>query len=407
MRNRAPGARGACAVNSIRIPLAMTQAEILTIGTELLLGEILDTNTQVIARALRGIGLDLFRTGMVGDNAERIAQAVTDALNRSQVLITAGGLGPTVDDPTREGIALAFGVELEFRPELWEQIRERFSRFGVEPPENNRRQAMLPAGATAIENPVGTAPAFRFERGERMVIALPGVPAELIHLLETEVVPYLRSSFNLRGVIKSRVIRTAGVGESWLDERIGDLERLSNPTVGLAAHPGRVDIRITAKADSETEADIMIATIEATLRERLADRIYGVDQETLESATLTLVSAAGWRLAVVEAGAGGVLTGSLAAVEGDAFIGGEVLTGPTSPEVGRRALDQILAEHGAEVGLLLLMRSSQAQHEIDLSLRWPGGSKDWQRSYGGAPPNAPLWATSLALDYLRRSLGRI
>lgn len=385
----------------------MSQAEILTIGTELLLGEIIDTNTQAIARELRAIGLDLFRAGAVGDNVERIAQAVREASDRAEVVITAGGLGPTVDDYTREAIALAFGLGLEFEPQLWEQIQERFARFGLEPPENNRRQAMLPTGAIAIENPVGTAPAFRVERGDRVVIALPGVPAELKYLLQAAVVPYLRNSRGLTGVIKSRLIRTAGVSESWLDERIGDLERLSNPTVGLAAHPGRVDIRITAKAESETEADQMIATIEATLRERLADRIYGVDQETLESAALNLVAAAGWRLAVVEAGAGGVLTGSLAAVEGDAFIGGEVLTGPTSPEVGRRALDQILAEHGAEVGLLLLMRSHQTQHEIDLSLRWPGGSKDWQRSYGGAPPNAPLWATSLGLDYLRRSLGRI
>jgi len=268
----------------------VTQAEILTIGTELLLGEIIDTNTQTIARELRAIGLDLYRTGAVGDNVERIAEAVREASQRAEVVITAGGLGPTVDDYTREAIARAFGLDLEFHPDLWEQIQERFARFGLQPPENNRRQAMLPTGAVAIENPVGTAPAFRVVRRDRVVIALPGVPAELKHLLEVSVIPFLRKTRGLTGVIKSRLIRTAGVGESWLDERIGDLERLTNPTVGLAAHPGRVDIRITAKAASEPIADEQLAVIEATLRGRLTDRIYGIDSETLETAALQVVA---------------------------------------------------------------------------------------------------------------------
>jgi competence/damage-inducible protein CinA-like protein len=382
----------------------MTQAEILTIGTELLLGEIVDTNTQTIARELRAIGLDLFRTGVVGDNVERIAQAVREASDRAEVVITAGGLGPTVDDYTREAIALAFGLGLEFHPELWEQIRERFARFGLEPPENNRRQAMLPTGARAIENPVGTAPAFRVERGDRVVIALPGVPAELKYLLQAAVVPYLRDSRGLTGVIKSRLIRTAGVGESWLDERIGDLERLTNPTVGLAAHPGRVDIRIAVKAANEAAADELLLDVEITLRERLTDRIYGVDTETLEAAAIQAVAQAGWKLAVVEAGTGGALTAALAGMADEAFGGGEVLSEAGSAQAEREALDQLQVSTGAQVGLLLLLRQTGEQHEIDLALRWPGGSRDWQRMYGGAPANAPAWAASLALDYLRRHL---
>ena len=381
----------------------MTQAEILTIGTELLLGEIVDTNTQTIARELRAIGLDLFRTGAVGDNVDRIAEAVREASQRAEVVITAGGLGPTVDDYTREAIARAFGLALEFRPELWEQIQERFARFGQQPPENNRRQAMLPTGAVAIENPVGTAPAFRVERGDRVVIALPGVPAELEHLLQAAVVPYLRDSHGLTGVIKTRLIRTAGVGESWLDERIGDLERLTNPTVGLAAHPGRVDIRIAVKAASEAAADELLLDVEITLRERLTDRIYGVDAETLEAAALQAVAQAGWKLAVVEAGTGGALTAALAGLAVDSFIGGEVL-GEASAETGRQALEELQASSGAQVGMLLLLRQTEAQHEVDLTLRWPSGSRDRQRTYGGAPLNAPDWATSLALDTLRRHL---
>ncbi|HEY4666883.1 MAG TPA: CinA family nicotinamide mononucleotide deamidase-related protein [Anaerolineales bacterium] len=382
----------------------MTQAEILTIGTELLLGEIIDTNTQTIARELRAIGLDLYRTGAVGDNVERIAEAVREASQRAEVVITAGGLGPTVDDYTREAIARAFGLDLEFHPDLWEQIQERFARFGLQPPENNRRQAMLPTGAVAIENPVGTAPAFRVVRRDRVVIALPGVPAELKHLLEVSVIPFLRKTRGLTGVIKSRLIRTAGVGESWLDERIGDLERLTNPTVGLAAHPGRVDIRITAKAASEPIADEQLAVIEATLRGRLTDRIYGIDSETLETAALQVVARAGWRLAVVEAGTGGALSAALAQHSDESVAGKEVLSSVPSAEAGRQALERVQASSGAQVGLLLILKRNGEHQTIELTLRWPGGSQDWQRTYGGAPLNAPDWATSLALDYLRRHM---
>jgi competence/damage-inducible protein CinA-like protein len=200
----------------------MTRAEILTIGTELLLGQIVDTNTRMIAIALRENGFDLFRTATVGDNPERIALAVSDALERSEILITAGGLGPTVDDVTREGVAQALNVKLEFRDELWDQIVERFKAFGREPTENNRSQATVPKDSIGIENKVGTAPGFIAEKDGKAVISLPGVPAELEHLLEHEVLPYLRARLGTPAVIKSRTVRTAGLGESWLDERIED-----------------------------------------------------------------------------------------------------------------------------------------------------------------------------------------
>ena len=177
-------------------------AEIIAIGTELLLGEIVDTNTSVIARALRSIGIDLYRTAIVGDNPDRIAQAVREAAARSDAVITTGGLGPTVDDASRQGIALAVGLPTEFRPELWEQIQERFARYGRTPTENNRQQAMIPAGALAVENPVGTAPAFIVETPTSAVISLPGVPGEMSYLLETAVLPYLRRRLGLSAIIK-------------------------------------------------------------------------------------------------------------------------------------------------------------------------------------------------------------
>ncbi|HEY4717745.1 MAG TPA: molybdopterin-binding protein, partial [Anaerolineales bacterium] len=214
----------------------MPSAEVLTIGTELLLGEIVDTNTQYLARQLREAGIDLYYTTTVGDNEGRIAEAVRHALGRSQILLCTGGLGPTVDDVTREGIALALGRELVFHEELWQQIQERFARFKRKPSENNKRQAHLPRGAQAIENPLGTAPGFLLEHGEGLVAAMPGVPSEMSYILENGILPYVRQRFGKGAVIRTRLLHIAGIGESLIDEKIADLERQSNPTVGLAAH---------------------------------------------------------------------------------------------------------------------------------------------------------------------------
>ncbi|GMR11260.1 MAG: CinA family nicotinamide mononucleotide deamidase-related protein [Anaerolineae bacterium] len=379
----------------------MTRAEILTIGTELLLGEIVDTNTRTIAIALRENGFDLFRTATVGDNPERIALAVSDALEQSEILIAAGGLGPTVDDVTREGVAQALGLALEFREDLWGQIEERFEAFGREPTENNRRQATLPEGSIGIENPVGTAPGFISEKEGKVVIALPGVPAELEYLLEHEVLPYLRARLKTPAVIKSRTVRTAGIGESWLDERIQDLERMTNPTVGLAAHPGRVDIRITAKAGTEFEADEMLWGIEATLQQRLGDRIYGTDDETLELAAMDRIRKAGWRLATVEVGTDGVLAEALAGFE-DVFAGGELLPEGISVDAVDQELARVRDELDASAGLGLHVAANEENVEIQAVFQSP--EEDWrlERSFGGAAPNAARWAISLALEAVRR-----
>lgn len=378
-------------------------AEIIAIGTELLLGEIVDTNTAVIARALRSIGLDLYRTTMVGDNTERIAQAVREALGRSDAVITTGGLGPTVDDASRQGVALAVGGPTEFRPELWEQIQERFARFGRTPTENNRQQAMIPAGALAVENPVGTAPAFIVETATSAVISLPGVPGEMAYLLDSDVLPYLRRRLGLRALIKSRLVKTAGTGESWLDERIADLERLSNPTVGLSAHPGQVDVRITAKADSEAEADRMLDKVEASLRERLGRAVFGVEAETLESVVAGLLSGRGWRLAVVEHGTGGLLASSLA-VDARTFAGGHLL--PDRLEAGAlpALVEHARAEFGAELALGVVAWRDGDREQMAFHLSGGGMEESAERSYGGPPGNAARWAVNMALDFLRRRL---
>lgn len=378
----------------------MPVAEIITIGTELLLGEIVDTNAQFLARALRDAGIDLYRKTTVGDNALRIAQAIQQALERCDIVITSGGLGPTVDDPTREAVALALGVEIEFRPELWEQIQARFRRFNRVPTENNKRQAFVPQGAVAIENPVGTAPAFMVEKEGRVIISLPGVPREMEYLMHQAVLPYLRQRFNLKGVIKTRVIHTAGVGESQIDDLIGDLERMSNPTVGLAAHSGQVDVRITAKADSEEEAWALIRPLEEEVRQRLGNWVYGADEETLERVALKVLERKGWTLVVVEAGLGGGLVRRLAPIQGP-FLGGEVLAEILTPDELMTYTEAYRQARGAEVGLGVAIYPGSEKQDVHLVLITPHGKQSFNRPYGGPAEYAPRWALHHSLDIIR------
>lgn len=256
----------------------MPIAEVIAIGTELLLGQIQDTNTAYIARTLNASGIDIFRATMIGDNENRIAAVINETLQRADIIITTGGLGPTVDDPTRNAVALAYGVENVYRAELWEEIQDRFRAYGRAPSENNKRQAYLPQGAVVIHNPVGTAPAFFFERNGKLLFSLPGVPSEMKTLLHDEVIPHILNKFKLESAIVTRVLHSIGIGESSVDELVAELETLSNPTLGLAAHPGQVDIRITAKAHTKEEALKLIEPVEIKVRELLRDRIYGADE---------------------------------------------------------------------------------------------------------------------------------
>jgi len=379
------------------------EAEIITIGTELLLGEIVDTNTRYIARSLREIGLDLYRTSTVGDNIERIAEEVRASMQRADAVITTGGLGPTIDDPTREGIAAAVGVETVFVPELWQQIEERFSGFGSVPTENNRRQAYIPAGAIPIENPVGTAPGFIVETDHSVVISLPGVPAEMQHLLVNNVIPYLQQRLGLQSIIKSRIVRTVGIGESMLDQLIEDLEKLHNPTVGLSAHPGRVDIRITAKAKTDQEADKMISSVEATLEDRIGSAIYGKDDQTLESVVVDLLKDKGFRLALLEAGTDGALAASLAEFP-EIIASGQILSEADSEEALSAALNVDMGNAPAQAGLLLAMQPSREGSTVTIQVLLPDNEHTEHKSYEAHFVNMKIRAVSYALHWLRRLL---
>lgn len=383
----------------------MPTAEILTIGTELLLGEITDTNSQYLARQLRDAGIDIYWTTTVGDNLGRIAEGVQRALGRSDILICTGGLGPTIDDMTREGIAQALDIELELHDDLWQKIQERFASFGRKASENNRRQAYLPSGAVALENEAGTAPGFYLEHQDSVVISLPGVPGEMKHLWEKKVQPYLLHRFGQPFIIRSRVLHSAGVGESLIDERITDLEALSNPTVGLAAHAGSVDVRLTAKAESEEEAERMLADLEGQVRERLGDWIYGVDEETLPGKIMEALVRLGHTLALVEAGFNGGL-GEPFAEAGTHFKGSQALeTLPAIDELSTLARQQAKGQ-GADVALAARLNLQGDKLELDMQLHMPSGEKTHTYRYGGALQSAPAWAINLTLSWLLRQLNK-
>ncbi|MCB9459797.1 MAG: CinA family nicotinamide mononucleotide deamidase-related protein [Anaerolineaceae bacterium] len=287
-------------------------AEIVAIGTELLLGALTDTNSVYLAQQLRDLGINLYFMTSVGDNIDRIVQAITIALSRADVVITCGGLGPTVDDMTREAVARSVGTKLVYHEYLFEAIKERFAAFRANITENNKRQAYLPDGALVIPNPVGTAPSFMAENAEgKIVISLPGVPREMKFLMENAVIPLLRERFKL-GIIKARTLKSAGIGESSLDDLLGDeLLNHSNPSIGLAAHQGDIDIRITAKADDLATADAMLSEMADKVYEKAGEYIFGEDSDTIESVFSRDLIAHNYTAAFLEAGIDNVLIGRL------------------------------------------------------------------------------------------------
>ena len=261
----------------------MANAEIVSIGSELLLGQIVDTNAAWMAQRLTNIGVNLFYKTVVGDNPDRMEHVIEQALERSDIVITGGGLGPTQDDLTRAIVAKVTNRELVLDQALLDQIEKRFRSRGFIMTPNNERQAYIPEGSIAIQNPNGTAPSFIVEDPRGIVFALPGVPFELKWLFDNEVAPYLRRKFDLKETITYRVLKIADLGESSVDDRIGHLiANSSNPTVGVLAHPGQVDVRIAAKASSAEESAKLIAPVEHEVRKLLGNHVFAVDEETME-----------------------------------------------------------------------------------------------------------------------------
>ena len=403
--------------------LPRMQAEIVSVGSELLLGQIVDTNSAIIARHLTTIGLDLYYKTTVGDNLGRLTAVLRQALGRSQVVITTGGIGPTADDVTREAVAAATGRELEFSEHLMAQIEAFFAARGFKLSPSNRRQAFIPKGSIPVENPVGTAPAFIVEMGDRAVISLPGVPREMEYLLVHRVLPYLRDRYGLREEIRLRVLKVVGLGESRIGELIAHfMEKGRNPTVGTLAHLGQVDVRIAAKAGSAAEAEALIAPVEAEIRSQLGDLIFGVDDDTLEGLVAAQLARLNGRLAVAELGSGGAVAERLAGGSTSVFAAGLILTEPTeavrlgaylphgeSVESQARLLARAVRKWSAvAVGAATVLQSVPGAEPpvtaVGLGVSLDEREENREYRFGGDLPSIRIRAATLTLDLLRRSL---
>ncbi|MFU8826396.1 MAG: competence/damage-inducible protein A [Brevefilum sp.] len=378
--------------------------EIITIGTELLLGEITDTNSTYIARTLRDHGIDIYRITTIGDNPGRIAATIQEALLRADIIITTGGLGPTIDDPTRLAVANAVNRPLVFHDDLWQEIVDRFQNFGRKPTENNRRQAYIPEGALPVHNPVGTAPCFIVEQEAHFIISLPGVPLEMKTILHGEIIPFLVDRFQLRTqIIKATVLHVASLGESVIDEKIADLEQRANPTVGLLAHPGQVDIRITAKASSEQEADGMITPILKDLQQRLGENIYGQDEDTLGSVIAAFLEENSLKLQLITYGFDETLKEKIKPAEVN--IRPLQWNHSHQPDLSdlANAVDeaQQVASNGITFGLALVLDERIALY---LVYQDANNKTSQTRFYGGPRGDAHRWSGHIALDFLRRTM---
>src|SRR3954465_8488597 len=294
------------------------RGEVLAIGTELLLGQIVDTNSSWIGEQLAAAGIDTCEHRKVGDNLDRMMQCLRELLARADAAIVCGGLGPTPDDVTREAIAAVMGVELERREELIEHIRAIFGGRGRPFPENNLRQADVPIGGDVIPNPLGTAPGLQCEGNGKVVYAGPGVPYEMTEMVNKHVLPDLLERSGERAVIVSRSLKTWGPSESGLAEMIAErVDQQTNPTIAfLARGIEGIYVRMTAKAPTEDEARELLDAEDVELRKVLGGLVFAVNADTMESGVLRLCEARGWSLGVAESLTGGFIGARLTNVPG-------------------------------------------------------------------------------------------
>jgi nicotinamide-nucleotide amidase len=407
------------------------KAETIAIGSELLLGQIVDTNTSFIAQVLAENGIELVRTTTVGDDPKQMGDAIREAIGRSPIVITTGGLGPTEDDLTRESVAEVTGCPLRFQPHLMEQIEAIFKRRGFRMAENNKKQAYIPEGSLAIENPKGTAPGFIVDGKRYVILSIPGVPSEMKFLMETTVIPFLRKQFNLQQqVLQYKVLRACGLGESGIGIQIGDLMKGSkNPSVGTLASTGDIKIRITAMAENPDEASRLISDMEREIRRRLGTLIYGENDETLQANLVRQMERHNLSLAVVEAFTGGVLSNKLTDTGSKAFIQGFVLSSENSqrnflgvkpdpfrtlkksPKVLAESLArQVQKDSRAGLGLSIVAQQEESQgggehrFKIALAITTTEGVEVEDHLLGGELSVLRERASIIGLDMLRKHL---
>jgi nicotinamide-nucleotide amidase len=325
-------------------------AEIICVGTELLLGDILNTNAQFLARELAKLGIAHYYQSVVGDNPERIIQVVRTACDRANLLIFTGGLGPTPDDLTHATLAKCFDVELVEHPEILDDIVQKFAQRGREMTPNNRKQALLPAGASVLTNSGGSAPGIIWQpRPDITVLTFPGVPAELNYMWQDVAVPYLRQTGWVKNTVYSRVLRFWGITESSLVTKVQPFFDRQNPTVAPYANLGEVKLRISALAATAAAAQAMIAPIEQQIRDIAGVDCYGADEDSLASVVGQLLQATGSTLAVAESCTGGGLGAMLTAIPGSSsYFWGGVISYDNQVKVGLLGVNpDDLAQFGA------------------------------------------------------------
>ena len=300
-------------------------AELIAVGTELLLGNIANTDAQMISQGLSQLGINVYYHTVVGDNPQRVRQAVDIARDRADLRITTGGLGPTCDDLTKVAVAQAFGKELVYHEPSAQRIRERFAQRGTPVTENNFQQAMVPEGCTVLDNDWGTAPGVAFQAGGTHVLMLPGPPRECAMMFRHRALPYLQKLSD--GVIASRTVKTFGIGESAAEALLRDLmNALHNPTLAPYAKPTGTELRITAHAPTREEALRLIAPVEEQVKAILGDKVIGVDVDSLEEVCFALLKDRGLTVGTAESCTGGLLAKLLTDLPGSSavFRGGVV-----------------------------------------------------------------------------------
>jgi nicotinamide-nucleotide amidase len=359
-------------------------AEVISIGTELLLGQIVDSNAAYLGKVLAETGISHTHRQTVGDNLQRISSALELALSRAEIVITIGGLGPTEDDLTREAIAIAMDEALVEDQEVVDQLRSWFASRNLTWVESLRRQALRPACAEPIPNPNGTAPGLMAEKTDKLVMALPGPPSEFRPMVDHFVQPKLAKRSGA-GVIVSRVLRIIGMGESMVESMVSDLLQSTNPTVAPLAHTGEVHLRLTARSENRATALRLIEPLESEIRRRLGNAVYGADDENLEVACLHLLSTKQATVAVAESCTGGLLGSRMSSVPGasKAFLGGAITYSNEAKVeilgVSQETLDQFGAVSAATASQMAAgaRRAFGSSHALSITgIAGPDGGSD-------------------------------
>ena len=390
-------------------------AEIVAIGSELLLGQIVDTNTAYLAARFQELGIDVRYATQVGDDPRRMAGVFSRAWKRSRVVITTGGIGPTEDDLTREVIAQITGRRLVFHPRLLKTIQGFFDLAGFVMAPNNRKQAYIPQGAKPIPNPIGTAPGFILETDNgHLLVAVPGVPREMKLLWSETIAPYLRKKMGADlGFIEYKVLKVCGLGESRVDEQIGDLIRSgSNPVIGLLASPGEIRIRLTAKGRNQEETRALIQPVADQIRGRLGPLIFGEDEDTLEGMVTAQLEKKQTTLGVAETYTAGRVAQRLQSTGNRYFQGGWVVTGQPGPRRLIPTLDTqavylakaVRSYLKTDGGLGIHVEQTPSGTMLQLGCVLGRQFETYEHKIGGTPATLPDRVTVMALDWLRKIL---